>query len=247
VSEDILPLLWRHSRPAAPARGRPPRLSTDAVVDAAVTRADADGLDAASIARVAADLGVGTMTIYTYVPSRDALIDLMVDEVSVRRALPGPGEPRPDGWREQIQLYADRTRGMYADHPWLARVSQVRPPPGPGMLAEREYVLSVVAGLGLPLHRVNVGAVAVQAFVTTAARSAAEEELVRRATGETTDEWWGRRTDLWETWFDVDRHPAMTAVWNAGGFDRGAADQVQDAYAYGLGLILDGLAAEARR
>jgi hypothetical protein len=69
----------------------------------------------------------------------------------------------------------------------------------------------------------------------------AEIELVRRATGETSDAWWLQRQDLWETWFDVDRHPAMTTVWNAGGFDRGPDEQVQDAYAYGLTLILDGL------
>ena len=239
--ERILLLLWRRSRAAAKPKGRPPRLSTDAVVDAAIIRADADGLAAASIGRLAADLGVGTMTLYTYVPSRDELVDLMVDEVLTRRALPGPGEPRPADWREQVRRYADRTHEMYAAHPWLAQVSQVRPPIGPGMLAEREYVLSVVAGLGLPVHRVNTAAVTIQAFVTSWARSAAEIELVRRATGETTDAWWLSRQDLWETWFDVDRHPAMTALWNAGGFDRGPDEQVRDAYAYGLDLILDGI------
>jgi AcrR family transcriptional regulator len=246
VPERILPLLWRHHHPAGPAKGRPPRLSVDTVVGAAIDRADADGLDAASMGRLGKDLGVGTMTIYTYVPSRDELVDLMVDEVLTRRALPGPGEPRPAGWRDQVHLYADRTRAMYAAHPWLAQVSQVRPPIGPGMLAEREYVLSVVAGLGLPLGRVNTAAVTIQAFVTTAARALAEIDLVRRDTGETNDAWWMRRQDLWETWFDVDRHPAMTALWNAGGFDRGADDQVLDAYAYGLGLILDGLERASR-
>jgi AcrR family transcriptional regulator len=237
----ILPLLWRRQRPATRAKGRPPRLSVDAVVAAAVARADADGLAAASMARVGKDLGVGTMTVYTYVPSRDELVDLMVDEVLARRALPGPGEPRPADWRDQVHLYADRTRQMYTTHPWLAQVSQVRPPIGPGMLAEREYVLSVVAGLGLPLDQVNTAAVTIHAFVTSAARSLAEIELVRRATGETNDAWWLQRQDLWKTWFDVDRHPAMTTVWNAGGFDRGPDEQVRDAYAYGLKLILDGL------
>ena len=239
--ERILPLLWRRSRAATRPKGRPPRLSTDAVVDAAIGRADADGLAAASLGRLATDLGVGTMTLYTYVPSRDELVDLMVDEVLTRRALPGPGQPRPAQWRQQVRLYADRTFEMYAAHPWLAQVSQVRPPIGPGMLAEREYVLSVVAGLGLPVARVNTAAVTIQAFVTSSARSAAEIELVRRATGETTDAWWRRRQDLWETWFSGDRHPAMTALWNAGGFDRGPDEQVRDAYAYGLDLILDGI------
>ena len=108
----ILPLLWRRQvaaadDKAAPGRnstgrnstGRPPRLSVDAVVTAAIALADAEGLEATSMARLATSLGAGTMTLYTYVPSRTELIDLMVDEVLGSRALPGPGEPRPANWR----------------------------------------------------------------------------------------------------------------------------------------------------
>src|SRR5689334_4521496 len=99
------------------------------------------------MARLAGDLGVGTMTLYSYVPSRDELVDLMVDDVLLSRDLPGPHDPRPAHWRDQVLLYADRTRSMYAAHPWMAQVSQIRPPIGPGMLAEREYVLSCVSFL----------------------------------------------------------------------------------------------------
>ena len=237
----ILPLLWRRHTPA-PARttGRPPKLTVDAVVAAAVALADADGLEATSMAQVAARLGVGTMTLYTYVPSRAELVDLMVDEVLTGLALPGPGEPRPAGWREQVQLYADRTRAMYVAHPWLSQVSLVRPPIGPGMLAEREYVLSTVSGLGLPLPRVDPAALAITAYVTAGARQEAESAQLRRVTGESEDDWWLRRTQLWEDWFDVERHPAMTNLWNAGGFE-----QSEDAFAYGLRLLLDGIAADA--
>ena len=40
---------------------------------------------------------------------------------------------------------------------------------------------------------------------------------------------------------DVSAHPAMTSLWNAGGFDQGADVQAEDAYSYGLGLLLDGI------
>lgn len=244
----ILPLLWRHAAPA-PTRptGRPPRLTVDDVVAAAVSIADADGLEATSMARVAAHLKVGTMTLYTYVPSRAELVDLMVDDVLASRALPGPGEPRPAGWREQVGLYADRTRAMYVAHPWLSQVAMIRPPIGPGLLAEYEYVLSTVSGLGLPLERVNTAAVTITAFVTAAARHDGESAQVRRATGESNDAWWLRRNQLWEDWFDVERHPAMTDLWNAGGFQRGPDEQAGDAFAYGLGLLLDGIEADAAR
>jgi AcrR family transcriptional regulator len=237
----ILPLLWRHRGAARSRTGRPPRLSVDAVVAAGIAIADAESLAAASMARVAARLGVATMTLYTYVPSRTELVELMVDEVLGSRALPGPGDERPAGFRDQIQLYADRTLAMYREHPWLCQVSRIRPPLGPGMLGESEYVLSAVAALSLPLERVNTAATAITMFVTAAARQEGENAHLRRASGQSNDAWWSQRGQLWEDWFDVERHPAMTDLWNAGGFDRGPDQQAADAFAYGLRLLLDGI------
>jgi AcrR family transcriptional regulator len=237
----ILPLLWRRTAAARPATGRPPKLTVDAVVTAAIALADAEGVAAASMGRLATQLGVGTMTLYTYVPSRAELVDLMVDEVLAGRALPGPGDARPDGWRARIELYAERTRAMYLAHPWLAEVSMVRPPIGPGMLAESEYVVSTVSDLGLPLERISTAATTIAAFVTAAARRDAESALLRRATGESNDAWWLQRTELWDRWFDVETHPAMTRLWTAGGYDRGTDQQLDDAYAYGMKLLLDGI------
>ena len=234
----ILPLLWRRSTPARKAAGRPPRLTVDVVVTTGIRVADSEGLEAASMARVAAELSVGTMTLYTYVPSHDDLVDLMVDEVFVLRGLDGS---RPIGWREQIHTYAERTFAMYRAHPWLARVSQLRPPIGPGMLAEVEYVVAAVSLLGLPTARINTAANTISRWIVSAARSEAESTLLRRATGLSSDEWWMQRGELWEKWFDVESHPAMTALWNAGGFARGADEQARDSYAYGLALLLDGI------
>jgi AcrR family transcriptional regulator len=232
----ILPLLWRRTEVAR--TGRPPKLTVDAVVTAAIRLADEGGLEATSMARLATELRVGTMTLYSYVPSRGELVDLMIDDVLLRRELPGPDGPRPAHWRDQVLLYADRTRAMYAAHPWLAQVSQIRPPIGPGMLAEREYVLSCLTHLARD-H--NTAAVAIQMFVTMAARGVAENELLRRASGESTNEWWLHRARLWEEWFDVRRHPTMTDLWNAGKFADGPDEQADAAYTYGLGLILDGI------
>ncbi len=245
--ERILPLLWRRSVARTKPAGRPPRLTVDAVVAAAVALADAEGLTALSMARVARALDVGTMTLYTYVPSRSELIDLMVDDVMGARALPGPGDERPAGWRAQVELYAERTRAMYRAHPWLCHVTTVRPPIGPGMLAEREYVLAAVAGLGLPPARANTAAVAVMAFVGAAARLEAESAELLRSTGLSNDEWWLQRGQLWEDWFDVERHPAMTALWHAGGFTAGPDEQLEQAHAYGLRLLLDGIEADVSR
>lgn len=106
--------------------GRRPRLTVDAVVATAVVVADTDGPAALSMNRVAAALGVGTMTLYTYVPSKAELLDLMVDDVLAGLAPPGPGP-----WREQVEVHVERTRAMYRGHPLLPDVSTVRPPVGP--------------------------------------------------------------------------------------------------------------------
>ncbi len=238
----VLPLLWRRTAPPAPARtGRKPRLSLDAVIAAAVAVADTEGLEAASMARVAARLGVATMTLYTYVPSRAELVDLMIDEVLEGRNLPGDAASRKD-WRRLLLRYADSTLTMYREHPWLSQVPSVRPPLGPGTFREREYVLAAVAAAGVPLARVNEAAVALTMFVTSAARQEGENVLLRRATGKSTDAWWVERGQFWEDWFDVERHPTMTRLWEADAYGGGTEEQAAAAFGYGLRLLLDGIA-----
>jgi AcrR family transcriptional regulator len=239
-----LALLWRRQKPL-PERptgpGRPPRLSVDELVAAAVRLADADGLAKLTMGRVAAALDVGTMTLYSYVGAKADLVELMVDEVLLARALPGPGEPRPGPWREQVALFAERTLAAHRAHPWLRHVPAARPPAGPGTMAEREYVLSTLTGLDLlPVQR-NLAALAIAAYVRSTVALQVEDEELHRETGLTGDQWWGERGSLWEDYFDVDRHPSMTAVWNAGGFEDDARGQLLGTGTYGLDRLLDGI------
>jgi hypothetical protein len=82
-------------------------------------------------------------------------------------------------------------------------------------------------------------------LVGAAARLAAEEEELERATGQSADAWWSDRSRLWDEYFDVDRHPAITAVWTAGGYHRRSTDEIATARVYGLDRLLDGIAADA--
>jgi AcrR family transcriptional regulator len=240
-----LALLWRnHRRPTEtgdPARkrgaGRRPSLTVDDVVRAGIELADTEGLAAASMGGLAKELGVGTMTLYTYVPSKEELLDLMVDQVLAERRLPGPGESRPKNWREQVALYSTETRAMFQRHLWLSQVSTIRPPVGPGMLAGREYLLSVFLELGLTPVETNTAALAITTYVDSAARLEAESRLIERTTGQSNDAWWYERSDLWETYFDVDRHPAMTTIWHANGYQSTS----EDVYRYGLDRLLNGI------
>jgi AcrR family transcriptional regulator len=273
-----LALLWRHHRPRAasgepatpakPALGRKPTLNLDAVVNAAIELADAEGLAAASMTRVAKALAVGTMTLYTYVPSKEELLDLMIDQVLGERELPGPGDPRPVDWRDQVEVYSEQTRAMFRRHRWLAQISTIRPPVGPGMLAGREYLLSALSALsststnsnagsdsgggrsgsdsgGLAPAQINAGALAITTYVDSAASLEADSEQLEQVTGQSNDAWWNERNQLWETYFDVERHPTITAIWHAGGFGHGTRQAAADSYRFGLDRLLDGIQAIA--
>jgi AcrR family transcriptional regulator len=94
------------------------------IVDAAVRLADAEGLEAVSMRRLAEKLGVATMTPYSYVASKDELLDLMLDEVSREMLVP---EPLPEDWRQALRAIAFRTRDAIEAHPWIFRGQARRP------------------------------------------------------------------------------------------------------------------------
>ena len=94
------------------------------IVAAAVRIADAEGVEAVSMRRLADELGVATMTPYTHVESKDELLDLMRDAVAAEMILP---EPIPDDWREALRAIALRTKDAFEAHPWSLDVAPRRP------------------------------------------------------------------------------------------------------------------------
>src|SRR4249919_2561350 len=104
-------LLWGVPGPAR--RGPKPSRSVEEVVAAAVALADAEGLAALSVRRVAEALGLSPMSLYTYVPSKAELLDLMLDSVAAEI-------PPPDGgdWRGKLAQLARARWAMAQRHPW---------------------------------------------------------------------------------------------------------------------------------
>jgi AcrR family transcriptional regulator len=108
-----LALLW--GRDPARSRGRKPGLTVRGIARAAIEVADAHGLDALSMRRVAERLGVGTMSLYTYVPGKAELIDVMLDAVHGEiSAVPAPG----GDWREKLEHVAQANWDLAQRHPW---------------------------------------------------------------------------------------------------------------------------------
>src|SRR5580704_15786231 len=127
-----LALLWRY--PAVVARHGPRRgLSIDAVVAVATQVADTEGLEAVTMRRVARALGVAPMTLYTYVPGKAELLDLMLDTAYANMPrLDTSGQP----WRQRLAAIAEENKVLFENHPWAATTSTIRPPLGPGMMAQ---------------------------------------------------------------------------------------------------------------
>jgi AcrR family transcriptional regulator len=129
-----------------PTGRRAPR-SRDDIAEAAVAVADAEGLEAVSMRRVASELGLGTMSLYHYVRSKDELLDLMGDRIMGGQLVPEPELQR--GWREALTAIAQATRRNFERHPWMGGAMSPRPStiPGPNALRHVDQSLAAVADL----------------------------------------------------------------------------------------------------
>lgn len=135
-------LLWE--APATGRRGPKPRYSLDDIAAVAMTVADAEGLDAVTMQRIADGLGTAKMALYRYVPGRAGL-----DAVLLDRALGLPPEIDDDDWRASLRSW---TFGIYermTARPWSVDLVQRRHVPGPRELSWYERGLAGLEGLAL--------------------------------------------------------------------------------------------------
>lgn len=232
-----LALLWR-DRAVVPRQGPRPGLSIDAVVAAAIRVADAEGLEAVTMRRVAKALRVVPMTLYTYVPGKAELLDLMLDAVyAAMPRLNTSGQP----WRLRLASIADENRELLENHPWAATISTIRPPLGPGMMAKYEHELSAFESLGLDDVLMDASLTYLLSFVQAWARAAADARAVQRATAMDDSEWWTTSSHLFARVLDESAYPIAVRVGSAAGAAHGSAYSPDHAYTFGLERVLAGL------
>ena len=131
-------------------------------------------------------LGIGAMSLYTYVANRSDLVVLMVDQVFGRRELP----PMTGSVRERLRLVAEVQLADCREHPWLLEVDGVRPWLGPHVADRYEWQLSAVEGIGLDDVEMDQTVTLVAAFATNVARSEHDVRRAERESGLTDLEWW---------------------------------------------------------
>lgn len=212
---DRFALLWEE--PEESRRGRPARVSRAQVVDAAVSVADREGLDAVSMRSVATALGVAPMTLYTHVPGRAELVDAMIDRAYADWALPEPGMR----WRPALDAFARGYWQVLRRHPWLLEVNPWRLPLAPHVLEAQEAGYRCLVDTGLTAQQVVETIDVVTNSVAGLARAAASEAAEESTQGLDYEAYWAGTTEFWERHFDPSRFPTMTRLWTVGAFDAG--------------------------
>jgi AcrR family transcriptional regulator len=225
-------LVWE--RPEPPQRPVLAPLSRDRLVRTAIQLADADGLDAVSLRKVAAALDAGPMRLYGYIETKEELLDLMVDAVYAEI------RPAGQGWREVLRSLAAATRRAAWQHEWLADLIGGRPQLGPNTLAAGNAVLAALDGVDLGL--VVPAVAAVNAYVVGAVRREITERRAERASGMSIRQFQVAYGPYLERAFAAGRFPALATVVRDGPH-LSADDQFQA----GLEFLLDGIEARFGR
>lgn len=233
-----LALLWRTSERTS-RKGRP-ELSVERIVRAAIDVADAEGLQALSMRRVAERLGVGTMSLYTYVPGKPELFDVMLDTVYGETARP---EDAPGGWRGRLEQIARENWALYLRHPWLLQIAATRPVLGPNATAKYDYELRAVDGIGLTDLEMDSVITLITGFVHGAARGAVDAAQAESQTGMTDEQWWAAHAPFLSLIADPGRFPTAARVGQAAGEALNAAYSPEHAFEFGLQRVLDGIEA----
>lgn len=229
-------LLWGRQEP--PQRGPKPRLTAREITRAAIDIADTHGLHTLSMRRVAETLGVATMSLYTYVPSKAELLDVMLDTVLGEAARPPHA---PGHWRDSLEHIARENLALYRRHPWMLQVATTRPPLGPGLTAKYEYELTALDGIGLTDIEMDSVLTLVLAHVRGAALGMVEFSEVVRRSGETDAQWWYARAPLLAEVMDDDDYPVSSRVGTSAAQAYNAASSPEHAFEFGLHRVLDGI------
>jgi AcrR family transcriptional regulator len=234
-----LDLLW--GRRGRGQRGPKPGLSVDAIVAAAVRLADAEGLEAVSMAHVAEQLGFTTMSLYRHVSSKEELLQLMWNasaQGAEELVIAG------DDWRSRLRTWAMIQREMIDRHPWITQMPMAAPPMAPNSLAFVEHGLEAMDGTGLSdADKLRIIGL-ISSYTLSEARMAHDAVRAARAAeaaagGEAMPVWTFEA--LLREVTDEQTYPRLYRLaWSEGIGDNPAGFDEQEEFRFGLDRILDG-------
>jgi AcrR family transcriptional regulator len=227
----IISLAWGLQQ--RPARGPRRGLTLERVVAAGIEVALTEGVGALSMARVANELGVGTMSLYRYVSAKDDLLTLMFDTALGR---PPAIDPAAQDWREGLTLWAEGVRAAYRRNPWALRVPISAPPLGPNNVAWLEAALQAQANTPLSEQEKLSTTLLISGFVRN--ESTLTADLAAGAGGEQVMPRYG---ELLARLLPDSGFPALRRAIASGALSDD--DDIDNEFDFGLLRILDGIAA----
>ncbi|MET9676617.1 TetR/AcrR family transcriptional regulator C-terminal domain-containing protein [Streptomyces sp. NPDC006482] len=219
----------------ATADGAEP-LSRERLVEAALELADAEGLNALTMRRVATALGVSTMTLYRHVPGKAELVRLMADAACGEVPL----GPVPAEWRVGLERGARWLRGVYERHRWMAHAmaSFTRPVATPNAMAYLEWVLQSLRGTPLTHTEKLHAHLLIFAYVQGLSMAADLEEQARQDTGISDGEWMEQNEPRFDAIQAGGSYPELNSVTSGGDFGL----DLDALFEFGLQRTLDGIA-----
>ncbi|MEV0081324.1 TetR/AcrR family transcriptional regulator [Saccharopolyspora sp. NPDC050642] len=228
-------LVWMRDR----ERGSRPALSEEKIVRTAIRIADAEGIDALSMRRIAAEMGSGTTSLYRHITNKDELLELMIDAVHGEMPLP---EGHGEDWLAELAACARTVRAGLLEHPWLAQQAARRPALGPNVIRRGDHTLGVVGRATDDATQAGMVVDAVSTFVLGSVAAELAELETRRTTGMTVDEWRNAVGVYVRQVVESGEFPHF----NRGILESGDPDP--DArFEFGLGCLLAGIAAALGR
>lgn len=200
------PPLWL--RPERGTRGPKPAHTRQDVATAGIRIADAEGLDAVSMRRIAAELGTGTTSLYRYVSKKDEVLELMGDEVVGELR----GTALPADWRAALRTIARLLRETSLRHPWFPALASGRTNHGPNSLWWQELTFSAFDGLDLDTDEMLANLGTLSAFVLGHVLSELSDQEAARLSGLTHEQWMEREGEYGPAIMQSGRYPRFTRV-----------------------------------
>ncbi|MGW1551444.1 TetR/AcrR family transcriptional regulator [Streptomyces sp. NPDC002346] len=228
---DPNPIIWL--RRERGARGPAPTYSRERIAEVAIALADGEGIEAVTMRRIAKELGTGAMTLYRYLPNKEDLYAVVIDQALGFEAQEPTGDARAD-----LATFARRYRETLRRHPWLAHAMAGRPIMGPNMLRANERDLALVDGRGLSIddmvHVVNL----IRHWVTGASQAETAEREAALRSGEDRTAWQKRMGPYMTELLATGRFPYLERLVHKA--RHGGHDEQFEA---GLAILLDGVEA----
>lgn len=217
-------------------------LTLKAIVTTAIEIADTDGLDALSMRNVAERLGVGTMSLYTHIPGKNELIELMYDTVNgqIYESIESPSQ-QAEGWRGALRFIARQNWNIYCQHPWMLQVTTARPVLGPHSIAKYEAELRPLDAIGLDDLEMDAVLTLILTHAEGSVRALVNLKRTQQESDITDQEWWTTHAPLLAKIIDPTHFPVGTRVGHTAGQKYQASSNPEFVFTFGLERIIAGI------